>query len=220
MVAMVDRLVYNWPMISNSPASVPDRPARERILITAHDLFYRDGIRATGIDKVIAEAGVTKVTFYRHFPSKNDLIRAFLEYRHQRWMAWFTEALRRHGGCAGGGLLPLLATMAEWFRNPIYRGCAFINTVAELGGTLPDVVEICHSHKQDMVRAIAELLPDSPAQWQLANAAAVAIDGAIVKAQLEAQTAAEKQSLLSLETLLKALEAASGSPAPLPQTDE
>lgn len=207
-------------MISNSPETVLDRPARERILLTAHDLFYRDGIRATGIDKVIAESGVTKVTFYRHFPSKNDLVRAFLDYRHQRWMSWFTDSLQRHGGRAGGGLLPLVATMAEWFCNPIYRGCAFINTVAELGGALPDVVAICRSHKQDMARAIAELLPDGPARWQLANAAAMAIDGAIVKAQLESQGTAAEQSLQGLETLLKALDAASGLPAPTPTSDE
>jgi len=196
-------------MISDN-AAISEKPPRERILLTAHDLFYRDGIRATGIDKVIAEAGVTKVTFYRHFPSKNDLIRAFLDYRHQRWIAWFTDAVQRHGGREGGGLRPLVATMAEWFRNPIYRGCAFINTVAELGGALPDVVEICHSHKQDMVQVIAGLLPDRPERLQLANAAAVAIDGAIVKAQLECQDAAEKPSLQSLEMLLHALDAAAG----------
>ena len=71
--------------------------ARDRILGTAHDLFYRDGIRATGIDRLIAESGVTKVTFYRHFPSKNDLVRAFLDLRHARWMAWFVDALGRRG---------------------------------------------------------------------------------------------------------------------------
>ncbi|CAD6881364.1 Transcriptional regulator, AcrR family [Methylomonas albis] len=199
-------------MISDS-STILDRPPRERILLTAHDLFYRDGIRATGIDKVIAESGVTKVTFYRYFPSKNDLIRAFLDYRHEGWMAWFRGALQRNGGRAGGGLMPLVATMAEWFRKPIYRGCAFINTVAELGGVLPDVLDICHQHKQDMVRVISELLPDSPNRQQLANAAAVAVDGAIVKAQLEAQEAGEKQSLKSLETLLVALDAFAESTA-------
>ncbi|WP_020484647.1 TetR/AcrR family transcriptional regulator [Methylomonas sp. MK1] len=183
-------------------------------MLTAHDLFYRDGIRATGIDKVIAESGVTKVTFYRYFPSKNDLIRAFLDYRHDLWMAWFNDALQRHGGRAGAGLMPLVATMAEWFRKPIYRGCAFINTVAELGGVLPDVLDICQQHKQDMVRVIAELLPDGPNRQQLANAAAVAIDGAIVKAQLESQDALDKQSLTSLETLLAALDAFAGSMSP------
>eukprot|EP01031_Cornospumella_fuschlensis_P009142 gene9142-11228_t len=55
-------------------------PARDRILVTAHDLFYRDGIRATGIDRIIAESGVAKLTFYRHFPSKDELVKAFLNY--------------------------------------------------------------------------------------------------------------------------------------------
>lgn len=206
MVALVDRFVYNRTMISDSPQTFSDRPARERILLAAHDLFYRDGIRATGVDKVIAESGVTKVTFYRHFPSKNDLIRAFLEYRHQGWMAWFNGAVQRHGGSSGGGLAPLVAVMEEWFRKPIYRGCAFINTVAELGGTLPDVLEICHSHKQDMVRAIGALLPDTPDREQLAQAAAIAIDGAIVRAQTEPRDAELKESLRSLAVLLNALQ--------------
>ncbi|MBC8948429.1 hypothetical protein Xets_01100 [Xenorhabdus sp. TS4] len=68
--------------------------ARERILKTAHMLFYRDGIRATGIDRIIKESEVTKVTFYRHFPSKNDLILAFLDYRHELWIQWFKKSLQ------------------------------------------------------------------------------------------------------------------------------
>jgi hypothetical protein len=133
------------------------------------------------------------------------LIRAFLEYRHRRWMDWFVDALLRHGGKPGGGLMPLVAVMEEWFRNPIYRGCAFINTAAELGGSLPDVVEICRSHKQDMAQAIADLLPDGESRQRLANAAAIAIDGAIVRAQLEPKTAEAKESLQSLAVLLAAL---------------
>lgn len=182
-----------------------DKPARERILLTAHELFYRDGIRATGIDKVIAESHVSKVTFYRHFPSKNDLIRAFLEYRHQRWIAWFSDALQRHGGHSGGGLLSLVATLEEWFTNPVYRGCAFINTAAELSDTLPDVLDICRRHKQDMVLIIAELLPNSASQLELANAAAVAVDGAIVRAQLERGQTDTRTALQSLTVILSAL---------------
>src|SRR5260221_4859801 len=97
--------------------------ARDRILHTAHRLFYAHGIRATGIDRVIAEAGVTKVTFYRHFPSKNALICAFLDYRHQRWMAWFIEALQRHGSASQGrGLDALVPALAEWFPDGSFHG--------------------------------------------------------------------------------------------------
>jgi AcrR family transcriptional regulator len=173
-------------------------PARERILLTAHELFYRDGVRATGIDRVIAESGVTKVTFYRHFPSKNDLIRAYLAYRHQRWMAWFTDALARHGGGPGA----IMPAVGEWFRDERYRGCAFINSVGELGGTLPEVLEIARRHKEDMTAAIAPVLPASRQRAELARAVALAIDGAIVRAQFDATPDA---ALSALDRIIKSL---------------
>ncbi|MEW6590251.1 MAG: TetR/AcrR family transcriptional regulator [Pseudomonadota bacterium] len=163
-----------------SPAS-PTSPARERILLTAHALFYRDGIRATGIDRVIAESGVTKVTFYRHFPSKNDLIREFLEYRHRRWMDWFEDALQRHGQ----DMNALIPTLREWFGDESFRGCAFINSVGELGGVLPAVVEISRRHKQEMTDVISRLLPPSRHRKENAAAVALAVDGAIVRAQFD-----------------------------------
>lgn len=176
-------------------------PARERILVTAHELFYRDGIRATGIDRVILEAGVAKLTFYRHFPSKDDLVRNFLAYRHDRWLAWLVDALGRHGARPGGGLAPLAPAMGEWFADPAFRGCAFINAVAEVGGSLPDVVAIARRHKEEMAHVIAELLPPGKDRDAKARAAAVAVDGAIVRAQLEGGPPA----LDSLRGLLAAL---------------
>lgn len=192
-------------MIANEVTS-PEPSARERILLTAHDLFYQHGIRATGIDKVIANAGVTKVTFYRHFPSKNALIMAFLEYRHWRWMTWFADALQRCGATPGGGLMPLVAVMEEWFNNPVFRGCAFINIAAELGDSMPEALAICRSHKLDMTQTIAALLPtDDDERLIKADSAATAVDGAIVKAQLERNSGQPKVALASLERLIKAL---------------
>ncbi len=188
-------------------------PARDRILVTAHDLFYRDGIRATGVDRIIAESGVAKLTFYRHFPAKDELIKAFLNYRHERWMAWFVDALGRHGAVAGGGLLPLVGAMREWFEDPLFRGCAFINAIAEMGGSQPDVAQIAQSHKDDMLRVIEGLLPAK--DEAMASAAALAVDGAIVRAQMNAGTntlakaAAQKKSALDgLRHVLMALERA------------
>ncbi len=160
-------------------------PARERILLTAHDLFYRDGIRATGVDRLIAASGVAKLTFYRHFASKDELIRAFLAYRHERWMAWLLEALQRHGATPAGGLAPLIGALAEWFADPLFRGCAFINTVAEVGASLPDTVVIAQNHKRDMAEVIATLLKPGSQREAIAQAVAVAVDGAIVRAQME-----------------------------------
>jgi AcrR family transcriptional regulator len=174
-------------------------PARDRILRVAHDLFYRDGIRATGIDRVIAEAGVTKVTFYRHYPSKNDLIRAFLHDRHTRWMTWFKGALQRFGG---SGLAILVPVLAEWFASEAYRGCAFINAVAEQGGGLPDAADIARMHKADMTDAIAGLLPPSTSRDRIALAAAVAVDGAIVRAQSDGNPQAALDALALLLAVL------------------
>lgn len=172
--------------------------ARERILHTAHDLFYLNGVRATGIDRVIAESEVTKVTFYRHFPSKNDLIVAYLEYRHQRWMVWFANALVRHGG----GPEAILPAVEEWFRDPHYRGCALINSVGELGGVLPDIVEIARSHKQDAITAIASVLPTLRQRVKIAQAMALAIDGTIVRAQFDPSPDA---ALFALDRIIRSL---------------
>ena len=174
------------------------RPARERILLTAHDLLYRDGIRATGIDAVIELAGVTKVTFYRHFKSKNDLIVAYLEYRHERWMSWFTAALQRHGGT----LQALVPTMAEWFRSPEYRGCAFINGVSEIAPALPQVTEITRRHKAEMQQAIAALLPDARRRQSAARSLALVIDGSIVQAQFCSDPEAVLRDLRQLVKLI------------------
>ncbi len=182
---------------STTPDTKPSS-ARTRIVQTAHDLFYQDGIRATGIDRVIADAGVTKVTFYRHFPSKNDLICEFLAHRHQLWMAWFQDALGRHGG----NIEALCPALAEWFEDASFRGCAFINSVGELGGALPAVLAIAQNHKNEMAAAIAQLLPASRHRQRDALDLAMAVDGAIVRAQIDGSPDA---ALASLKRIQKSL---------------
>jgi AcrR family transcriptional regulator len=185
-------------LAATSRSNLQTRPARERILFTAHDLFYRDGIRATGVDTVIELAGVTKVTFYRHFKSKNDLIVAYLEYRHERWMSWFIAALQRHGGT----LQALVPTMAEWFRSAEYRGCAFINGVSEIAPSLPQVTEITRGHKAEMQQAIATLLPAGRRRESLARSLALVVDGSIVQAQFCANPEAVLRDLRQLVKLI------------------
>ena len=195
-LAKVDRSVYNGRVSfpGTSAVNLHARPARERILLTAHDLFYREGIRSTGIDTVIERAQVTKVTFYRHFKSKNELILAYLEYRHERWMRWFTAALQRHGAT----LKALVPAIAEWFRSPEYRGCAFINGVSEIAPALPQVTEITRRHKADMQKAIAALLPAGRNRESLARSLALAVDGSIVQAQFRADPEAVIKDLRQL----------------------
>ncbi|KQR76176.1 TetR family transcriptional regulator [Burkholderia sp. Leaf177] len=169
-------------LLASTTDLAADLSPAERILVTAHDLFYRDGIRATGIDRVIAESGVAKKTFYKYYPAKNDLIVAFLEYRHRNWMDWFEAAVKRHGGHADA----LVPALAEWFKSDVYRGCAFINAVVEVGGTLPEAVDISRRHKLDMAAVIRTLLPAGSRTAKAdARALAMAVDGAIIGAQFE-----------------------------------
>ena len=181
---------------TNEAAAAPG--ARERILLAAYDLFYREGIRATGIDRVIAESGVAKLSFYRHYPSKNDLVLAFLDHRHARWMAWFEDALTRHGGRPQA----LVPALGEWFGSENFRGCAFINSVGELGEALPHVNEITRRHKADMAKAIARLLPPSSRRRLLATDLATAVDGAIIRAQYDGDP---QPALASLKRICRAL---------------
>jgi AcrR family transcriptional regulator len=179
-----------------------------RILLVAHDLFYRRGIRATGIDQVIAESGVAKRTFYRHYPAKNDLILAFLEYRHRTFIAWLDDALARHGSTPRA----IAPALQEWFKRDDFRGCAFINTVVEFGEALPAAFAISIGHKREMSAVIENLFPAKGKQTVAdARALAVAIDGAIVGVQFGESP---DDVLKSLERLIEGVEAISKA-APL-----
>ena len=108
--------------------------ARERILSTAYDLFSRRGIRDVGIDEIIDRAGVAKATLYRHFPSKDALVLAFLERREQLWTLGFVEAGARHRGqTPEERLLAIFDVFDDWFRTEEFEACSFINVLLELG---------------------------------------------------------------------------------------
>lgn len=197
MPAPIPTANLTTPVPGSSPAPSPALSARDRILQTAHDLFYAEGLRATGVDRVIAEAGVTKVTFYRHFPSKNDLILAYLNLRHAQWLAWFQAALARHGG-ASAGVRALAPALQEWFSGQAlgdFRGCAFLNGVSEMGPVLPSLLDITREHKQQMTDALETLLPASAQRRHTAHALATAVDGAIVQAQYSGDPVSALQAL-------------------------
>src|SRR5688572_6339230 len=93
-------------------------PAKQRILETADRLFYEDGIRAVGIDRIIAEAGVAKMTLYAYFASKDDLIVAVLRHREGSVLEFFRSAMERHGKRAKDKMRAFFATLEEWFESP------------------------------------------------------------------------------------------------------
>ena len=125
--------------MSSAEAIPQSRPeARERILATAYQLFSRRAIRDVGVDEVIDRAGVAKATLYRHFPSKDDLVIAFLERREERWtLAWVEAEARRRGTTPEEQLLAIFELFDEWFRRDDFEACSFINVLLEMGPAHP-----------------------------------------------------------------------------------
>ena len=106
---------------------------RERLSRAAYDLFSREGVRAVGVDAVIARAGTAKMTLYRNFPSKDDLILDFLRRREQLWTReWLEAESQRRGETPRDRLLAIFDVFSEWFGQPDFEGCAFLTTMIEI----------------------------------------------------------------------------------------
>jgi AcrR family transcriptional regulator len=135
------------------------REARERILESAYELFSRRGVRGVGVDEVIERAGVAKATLYRHFPSKDSLVLAFLERREERWtLGWVEAEARRRGSTPVEQLLAIFDAFDEWFRREEFEACSFINVLLEMRAEHP-VGNACTSYLaniRSIVRRLAE----------------------------------------------------------------
>jgi AcrR family transcriptional regulator len=112
-------------------------PARERILLTADRLFYDEGIHAVGIQRIVTESSVTRVTLYRHFPSKDDLVAAYLDRRSAHDHAQVDGIIDAHRDDPRGALTELAVVLTRDDFAGIRRGCPFINASAEFTGTHP-----------------------------------------------------------------------------------
>ena len=135
-------------------------------------------------------------------PNVSEVVAAYLEHRHALWMQWFKGALADAPPDGDFPLQCVLQALQAWFEMPDYRGCAFINGVAEAEGLGPWVVEASLRHKRDMADAIAARLPSGPAYTALADAVAMAVDGAIVRVQMTKEPA---PALAVLQGILRAL---------------
>jgi AcrR family transcriptional regulator len=161
--------------------------ARQRILDTADRLFYAEGVRAVGIDRIIAESGAAKMTLYSHFRSKDDLILAVLKHREEQFTGWFGRSMERHVEAGASRLAALFAALKEWFETPTFRGCAFINASVELADAKHPGFLFARQHKERFHAFLAKLIEESlgRASARLAPAIALLIEGAIVTAVIE-----------------------------------
>src|ERR1700743_2304952 len=109
-----------------------DRPSpRERLLSTADELFYGEGICTVGVDRVLREADVARASLYTTFGSKEELVKAYLEQRSAAWRATVDATLPVRWATPRERILGIFAMLGEWFEAPGYHGCPFINASAE-----------------------------------------------------------------------------------------
>jgi AcrR family transcriptional regulator len=132
--------------------------AREKILETAYELFSRSGTRAVGVDTIIARSGVAKMTLYRNFASKDELILEFLRRRDERWTrAWLQAEVRRRADAPGEQMLAIFDVFGEWFVRDDFEGCSFINVMLELDDRESRVRRACVEHLAAIRAFVREL---------------------------------------------------------------
>ncbi|WP_328980063.1 TetR/AcrR family transcriptional regulator [Streptomyces canus] len=167
------------------------RPARERLLEAASRRFYADGVAATGIDTITAEAGVAKMSLYNNFSSKADLVRAYLDARHQEWLGLYRARLEHADGPREGVLavFDAYADHAAFAYEHGFRGCGLLNAAAELPAG-DEGRAVVRAHKEEVERLIAghleQLLSGRPDEARVAaEHLSFLLEGAMARAGLE-----------------------------------
>ena len=161
--------------------------ARERILETAFALFYARGIRAVGVDLIIAESGVAKATFYKHFPAKDDLVVAYLDKVDGIWSGQLHAAAEAAGPSPADQLVGLFDALRSACRRDGYRGCGFINAAAESQPGTP-VHDRTVAHKASVLAWVRDLAEQAGARDSagLARSLTLLLDGGLASGTLDA----------------------------------
>lgn len=186
----------------------PQTSTNTRILNAAARLFYRKGIRAVSVDEVAAAASVTKVTVYKHFRAKDELVAACLHALDERFFSWFVHEVEASTDNPRGRLLAVFDVLDLWFRRHDFRGCAFINATVELASPRHPAGEAVMAHKtrcRRYFRSLAEAAgvgdPDVISdQWMLLT------EGATITALVEGDLAAARKARIGADAILHGLE--------------
>lgn len=177
-----------------------------RLLETAEELFYANGVHAVGIDAIRTHSGVSLKRLYQLFPSKESLVEAYLLRRDERWRGRLANFVAAHAQSPEDAIPAVFDWLHTWFSEPDFRGCAFINSFGELGSTAPGVAaavryhkELVHAYLLELTRAVAIKKPD-----ELADQLLSLVDGATVVAAITRNPAAALPSRAAAAALLAA----------------
>ncbi|WP_438811793.1 TetR/AcrR family transcriptional regulator [Pseudomonas lijiangensis] len=158
---------------------------REKIIATAEQLIYQNGIHATGMDLLVKTSGVARKSIYRYFATKDEVAAAALNARDVRWMQWFRTECDK-ADTPQDRILNIFTVLKGWFESDGFRGCAFINTAGEVGDPDDPVRHIAKLHKQKLLDYTLELTEQLNAEqpFVLARQLLILIEGAITMARV------------------------------------
>jgi AcrR family transcriptional regulator len=177
--------------------------ARDRALDSAEKLFYGRGVQAVGMDEIRTVSGVSLKRLYQLFPAKEHLVEACLERRDVRWRQRLAAHVDRHTDPLER-ILTVYDWLREWFGEPDFRGCAWINAYGELGATSPRVLAQVRGHKQAFKAYLADLVDDAGLPSALAAQLYLLAEGAMVTAGVEGGTEPAEQAGRAAALLLEA----------------
>lgn len=162
------------------------RSSRQQILDTAAALFFRDGFRAVGIDTIVAESGVAKMTLYRHFPSKDDLIVAYLTDSNEKFWVWFEESTISYAGQPRAQLLAFFEALETLVKSPQCYGCPFLNAVVDFPEPTHPGHDVAVKHKQAVRERFQELAQQAglTTPHRLADHLLMLMDGAFMAVRM------------------------------------
>ncbi|KVC53367.1 TetR family transcriptional regulator [Burkholderia stagnalis] len=187
--------------------------ARDRLLDAAEALIYSGGIHATGVDAIVKRSGAARKSFYSHFESKEALVVAALERRDERWMRWFVDATLARGKTPRTQLLGMFDVLRDWFQQPDFHGCAFLNASGEIADADDPVRIVARAHKARLLAFVRERLDaladdtgvERRALARVARQWLVLIDGAIGVALVSGDATAARDARATAELLLDAV---------------
>ena len=180
-------------------------PAAERILDAASEMFYREGIRAVGVDAIVERAGVAKMSLYKNFRSKDELIAAYLRARDERWRAWLQEEVERRAGPPEGRIPAVFDALEEWMAGDEgFRGCAFVNASTEISDRTHPAWAVISDQKEWMLGYFRRLAEDAGAgaPQELAERLLILFEGANVARVVRAGNDPIRQARAMAEALI------------------
>ncbi|WP_332662872.1 TetR/AcrR family transcriptional regulator [Aeromicrobium sp.] len=183
--------------------TVSDEAARDLVIATADRLYNLRGIQAVGMDALRDASGVSLKRLYKLFPSKEIIVEEVLRSRHRRWTTSVSEAVAA-ASSPREQLLAIFDYLGEWFGENDFRGCGFINSFGELGGTIESLAGIVRDHKADFQAYVAQLVEQAGGPAWLGPQLAILAEGAQTTAAIAGTAQAADDARRAAQILMDA----------------